>query len=282
MTEPSRRSEGFEHVRFVHEALPDIDLGKIDLGTDFLGRRLKAPLLVDGRGTSPEDAVRLAEAAQQLGVALMIGLGPDMTVRLKAPDTPILASVRAADLLRGFGVDQAREVLDRVAADGLAVELNPLKDAGDPDGMGDWWGLGAALEALAKGLDAPVAARGRLSTATARRLVEMGVAVVDLAGDEGMPDPAFADWGGVLAAAIAPVRSACPSSMLIASGLRDGVEAAKAIRLGADMAGLRVGVTASTEAVIEAVQQVARQLRTVCFCTGSSSLIALRRAPLQT
>lgn len=284
MTEASsRRSEGFDGVRFVHEALPDLDLGKIDLGTDFLGRRLKAPLLIDGRGAEADAAVRLAEAAQHLGVGLVISQGPDMAVRLKAPDTPILAGIRAADLMSGFGVDQARAALDQVAADALVVELDPLRVAGDPEGMSDWWGLGGALEALAKGLDAPVAARGRLSPATARRLVEMGVAALDLASGEAVPDqPAFEGWGAPQATAITPVRSACPSTMLIASDLTDGVEAAKAIRLGADMAGLRTAVAsaASTEAVFEALQQVVRELRMVCFCTDSANLTALRRAPL--
>lgn len=315
------RGGGFDEVRFVHEALPDLDHGKIDLGADFLGRRLKAPLLISAMTGGPARAeainARLAEAAQQLGIALAVGsqraalenggeAGLDMALRLKAPDTPILANIGAAQLTRGFGVDEARRVLDMIAADALVVHLNPLQEACQPEGDRDWWGVGAALEALVKALDAPVVVKetgAGLSAATARRLVDMGVAAIDVAGSggsnwalvegeraQGAADKvhaaAFADWGIPTATAIAGARAACPKALIIGSGgVRDGVDAARAIRLGADMVGQAAGVlaaaTVSTEAVVEHFQTVIRQMRTVCFCTGSANLTALRRAPLQ-
>ena len=313
---------GFAEVRFVHEALPDLDHGKIDLGTDFLGRRLRAPLLISSMTGGPARAeainARLAEAAQHLGIALAVGSqrtalaadgatpGLDMALRLKAPDTPILANIGAAQLTRGFGVDEARRVLDMIAADALIVHLNPLQEACQPEGDRDWWGVGAALEALVKALDAPVVVKetgAGLSAATARRLFDMGVTAVDVAGAGGSNwamvegaraedesdkahATAFADWGIPTARAIAEIRAACPGGGIIGSGgIRDGVEAAKAIRLGADMVGQAAGVltaaTVSTEAVVAHFQTVIRQMRTVCFCTGSANLTALRRAPLQ-
>ena len=313
---------GFAEVRFVHEALPDLDHGKIDLGVDFLGRRLKAPLLISSMTGGPSRAeainARLAEAAQHLGIALAVGSqraaldaegdtpGLDMALRLKAPDTPILANIGAAQLTRGFGVDEARRVLDMIAADALIVHLNPLQEACQPEGDRDWWGVGAALEALVKALDAPVVVKetgAGLSAATAKRLLAMGVAAVDVAGAGGSNwatvegeradseadkahAAAFADWGIPTARAIAEVRAACPKATIIGSGgIRDGVEAAKALRLGADVVGQAAGVltaaTVSTEAVIEHFQIIIRQMRTVCFCTGSANLTALRRAPLQ-
>lgn len=192
---------GFGEVRFVHEALPDLDHGKIDLGTDFLGRRLKAPLLISSMTGGPARAeainARLAEAAQHLGIALAVGSqraaldaegatpGLDMVLRLRAPDTPILANIGAAQLTRGFGVDEARRVMDMIAADALIVHLNPLQEACQPEGDRDWWGVGAALEALVKAIDAPVVVKetgAGISAATARRLFAMGVAAVDVAG----------------------------------------------------------------------------------------------------
>lgn len=316
------RSSGFADVHFVHEALPDLDHGKIDLGTDFLGRRLKAPLLISSMTGGPARAeainARLAEAAQHLGIALAVGSqraaldaegatpGLDMALRLRAPDTPILANIGAPQLTRGFGVDEARRVLDMIAADALIVHLNPLQEACQPEGDRDWWGVGAALEALVKALDAPVVVKetgAGISATTARRLFAMGVAGVDVAGAGGSNwatvegeraefegdkahAAAFADWGMPTATAIAEVRAACPRGVVIGSGgIHDGVEAAKAIRLGADMVGQAAGVLTaamvSTEAVVEHFQTVIRQMRTVCFCTGSANLIALRRAPLQ-
>jgi isopentenyl-diphosphate delta-isomerase len=315
------RDGGFDAVRFEHEALPDLDHGKIDLGADFLGRRLKAPLLISAMTGGPARAeainARLAEAAQHLGIALAVGsqraalesggqAGLDMALRLKAPDTPILANIGAAQLTRGFGVDEARRILDMIAADALVVHLNPLQEACQPEGDRDWWGVGAALEALVKALDAPVVVKetgAGLSAATARRLVDMGVAAIDVAGAGGSNwalvegeragdeadkahAAAFADWGIPTATAIADARAACPKALIIGSGgVRDGVDAAKAIRLGADMVGQAAGVlaaaTVSTEKVVEHFQTVIRQMRTVCFCTGSANLTALRRAPLQ-
>jgi isopentenyl-diphosphate delta-isomerase len=311
---------GLEAVRFVHEALPDLDHGKIDLGADFLGRRLKAPLLISAMTGGPSRAeainARLAEAAQHLGIALAVGsqraalegqaAGLDMALRLKAPDTPILANIGAAQLTRGFGVDEARRVLDMIAADALIVHLNPLQEACQPEGDRDWWGVGAALEALVKTLGAPVIVKetgAGLSGATARRLADMGVAAIDVAGAGGSnwatvegeraTDPAekahaaaFSHWGVPTARAIVEVREACPKIVLIGSGgIQNGVDAAKAIRLGADMVGQAAGVlatsTISTEAVVEHFQTVMRQLRTVCFVTGSANLGALRVAPLQ-
>ena len=316
------RDSGFADIHFVHEALPDLDHGKIDLGADFLGRRLKAPLLISAMTGGPSRAeainVRLAEAAQHLGIALAVGSqrvalesdgptpGLDMALRLKAPDTPILANIGAAQLTRGFGLDEARRVLDMVAADALIVHLNPLQEACQPEGDRDWWGVGAALEALVKALDAPVVVKetgAGISAMTAKRLADMGIAALDVAGAGGSNwatvegerasdagdkahAAAFADWGIPTARAIAEVRAACPKTLIIGSGgIADGVDAAKAIRLGADMVGQAAGVltaaTVSTEAVVAHFQTVIRQLRTVCFCTGSANLAALRKAPVQ-
>ncbi|WGM31605.1 type 2 isopentenyl-diphosphate Delta-isomerase [Brevundimonas sp. NIBR11] len=314
------RDAGFDAIRFVHEALPDLDHAKIDLGADFLGRRLKAPLLISSMTGGPARAeainAHLAEAAQTLGIALAVGsqraalegvgAGLDQSLRRRAPDTPILANIGAAQLTRGFGVDEARRAIEMIGADALIVHLNPLQEACQPEGDRDWWGVGAALEALVRRLDAPVVVKetgAGLSGATARRLAEMGVAALDVAGAGGAnwgliegeraTDPAdkthalaFADWGNPTATAIAQVRAVCPDIVLIGSGgVRDGVDAARAIRLGADIVGQAAGVlqaaTVSTEAVVAHFQTVIRQLRTVCFCTGSASLQALRTAPLQ-
>ncbi|CAN5159510.1 type 2 isopentenyl-diphosphate Delta-isomerase [soil metagenome] len=315
------RDAGFDAIRFVHEALPDLDHAKIDLGADFLGYRLKAPLLISSMTGGPARAeainARLAEAAQALGIALAVGSqrgaleaggaeGLDAGLRRRAPDTPILANIGAAQLVRGLGVDEARRAMEMIGADALIVHLNPLQEACQPEGDRDWWGVGAALEALIRKLDAPVVVKetgAGISAATAWRLVEMGVAAIDVAGAGGANwgliegeravDPAdkshalaFADWGIPTARAIAEVRAACPGIVLIGSGgVRNGLDAAKAIRLGADIVGQAGGVleaaTVSTEAVVEHFQLMIRQIRTCCFCTGSASLADLSRAVLQ-
>lgn len=315
------RDAGFDAIRFVHEALPDLDHAKIDLGVDFLGRRLKAPFLISSMTGGPARAeainAHLAEAAHSLGIALAVGSqrgalgggaqgGLDASLRNRAPETPILANIGAAQLTQGFGVDEARRIMEMIGADALIVHLNPLQEACQPEGDRDWWGVGAALEVLIRKLDAPVVVKetgAGISATTARRLIDMGAAAIDVAGAGGAnwgliegeraTEPsdkahalAFADWGIPSARAIAEARAACPDALIIGSGgVRNGVEAAKAIRLGADLVGQAAGVleaaTASTDAVVAHFQLAIRQLRTVCFCTGSTNLADLKRAPLQ-
>ena len=315
------RDAGFDAIRFVHEALPDIDYDKIDLSADFLGHRLRAPLLISSMTGGPTRAeainARLAEGAQALGIALAVGSqrsaleagaveGLDLSLRRRAPDTPILANIGAAQLVRGFGVDEARRIVEMIGADALIVHLNPLQEACQPEGDRDWWGVGAALEALIRKLEVPVVVKetgAGISGPTARRLIDMGAAAIDVAGAGGAnwgliegeratrpADKAhalaFADWGVPTPVAIAAVRAACPDAAIIGSGgVRDGVDAAKAIRLGADVVGQAAGVleaaTVSTEAVIDHFTLMIRQLRTACFCTGSANLAGLKRARLQ-
>jgi isopentenyl-diphosphate delta-isomerase len=315
------RDAGFDSIRFVHEALADLDHDKIDLGADFLGRRLKAPLLISAMTGGPARAeavnARLAEAAQHLGIAFAVGsqrtalehaaaAGLDLDLRRRAPDTPILANIGAAQLTRGFGLDEARRAVEMIGADALVVHLNPLQEACQPEGDRDWWGVGAALEALIRKMEVPVVVKetgAGLSGPTARRLIDMGAAAVDVAGAGGSnwaliegeraADPAdkahaavFADWGIPTARAIFDVRRACPDAVVIGSGgVRNGLDVARAIRLGADIVGQAAGVleaaTLSTEAVVAHFQGLVRQLRTACFCTNSGNLAALRGAPLQ-
>ncbi|MBX9614125.1 MAG: type 2 isopentenyl-diphosphate Delta-isomerase [Caulobacteraceae bacterium] len=315
------RDAGFDAIRFVHEALPDLDHAAIDLGTAFLGRQLRAPLLISSMTGGPARAeainAHLAEAAQALGIALAVGSqraaleggaggGLNQSLRDRAPDVPILANIGAAQLTRGFGNDEAVRIIDMIGADALIVHLNPLQEACQPEGDRDWRGVGAALEALVHNLGVPVVVKETgtgVSPDTARRLVDMGVAALDVAGSGGanwgliegeratrpadkVHALAFADWGIPTARAIVDVREACPDALIIGSGgVRDGVDAARAIRLGADLVGQAAGVlqaaTLSTEAVVGHFEILVRQLRTVCFCTGSADLAALRRARLQ-
>ncbi len=314
-------ASGFDDWRFVHEALPDLDYGSIDLGADLLGRRLQAPLLISAMTGGPTRAeainARLAETAQHLGLALAVGSqrtaleggpagGLDRSLRDRAPDTPILANIGAAQLTRGFGLDQARRAIDMIGADALVVHLNPLQEACQPEGDRDWWGVGAALQALIRSLDVPVIVKetgAGISALTAQRLIAMGAAGLDVAGAGGTNwaliegerateaadrahAQAFAGWGIPTARAIAEARNALPEALIIGSGgVRDGLDVAKSIRLGADVVGMAAGVihaaTESTEAVVDLFQVVIRQLRTACFCTNAASLAALRRVPLQ-
>lgn len=311
---------GFSEVRFEHCALPDIHLDEIDLSTHFLGRKLALPLLISSMTGGAARAVginrHLAEAAQHLGIALAIGsqrvaleTGADQgltrELRRHAPDIPLLANLGAAQLVEPRGLQAAARAVDMIEADALIVHLNPLQEAVQAGGDRNWQGVLDALAQAASQLSVPIVVKevgAGISAAVARRLVEAGVAVIDVAGAGGTSwaavegeraataadravAMAFADWGIPTARALVEARHALPHTPLIASGgIRSGIDVAKALRLGADIAAQAAAVlqcaTESTEAVVEHFEIVGRQLRIACFCTGSANLAALRQAAL--
>ncbi|WP_395671073.1 type 2 isopentenyl-diphosphate Delta-isomerase [Phenylobacterium sp.] len=310
----------FDAVRLEPCALPELALSDIDLRTTFLGAPLQAPLLVSSMTGGPRrgEAInaRLAEAAEALGIGLAVGsqrvalegagsAGIDGALRKRAPRALLLANLGGAQLAQPDGIDLARRAVEMIGADGLIVHLNPLQEAVQPSGDTDWRGVLAAIEKLAATLGRPVVAKEvgfGLSAPVAQRLAEAGVAALDVAGAGGTQwalieadravDPqdhavgqAFAGWGLTTPEALREVRAACPALPLIGSGgVRNGVDAAKAIGLGADLVGQAGGVLQaaleSTEAVIQHFEIVIRQLRIACFCAGARDLDSLRRVRL--
>ena len=311
---------GLDEVVFAHVALPDLHLDEIDLSLPFLGRRIAAPLLVSSMTGGPARAEainrHLALACEALRLPLAVGSqrvaiegggagGLGTELRRLAPSVPILANFGAAQLNTGFGAEEALRAVEMIEADALIVHLNPLQEAVQPEGDRDWRGLLGRIEVLARELPVPVVAKevgSGLSGAVARRLWDAGVRVLDVAGAGGTSwaaveaerarSPrqaavarAFADWGLPTARAIMEVRTACPEAVVIGSGgIRDGLDAARAIRLGADLVGQASGLleaaTHSPEAVVDHFGTVIDQLRVACFCTGSRDLAALRVATL--
>lgn len=311
---------GFELFQFDHCALPEISLDQVDLSVELFGRRLAAPLLISSMtgGTERAHAINLnlAEAAQALGIAMAVGsqraaieqgaLAESYRVRRAAPDILLFANIGAVQLNYGFGTDQARRAVDMIEADALFLHLNPLQEAVQAEGDRDWRGLLNKIEGLISTLEVPVVVKevgAGISGATARRLADVGVAAIDVAGAGGtswseveanrQPDPftrqvahGFVGWGIPTAFALMAVREAVPEIPIFASGgLRNGIDAAKAIRLGASLCGLAAPVLGSATEDAQAVQQhmavCIQELRIAAFCTGSIDLAALRDATLR-
>jgi isopentenyl-diphosphate delta-isomerase len=310
---------GLERFRFRHNALPDLNLGQIDLSTTFLGKRLQAPILISSMtgGTPQAGEINrsLARAAQACGVAM--GLGSQRVafedpssvstfqVRDLAPNILLFANLGAVQLNHGYSVDECRRAVDMASADALILHLNALQEALQPGGDVDFSGLLHRIEAVCHSLGVPVIAKEvgwGISADVARQLVGAGIAAIDVAGAGGTSWSqvemyraaesrlarlayAFRTWGIPTAEAVQSVRRDLPDVPLIASGgLRGGVDIAKCLALGADLGGmagpfLRAAAT-SADAVVESIELVQDELRTTLFVTGCPDLAALRHAPL--
>jgi isopentenyl-diphosphate delta-isomerase len=312
-------SAGFDAVRFEHCALPEMDLEDVDLSTSFLGKPLRRPFLISSMTGGHAHAATindvLAEAAQTLGIALGVGSqraalaegrmeGFDCRLRRRAPGVPLFGNVGAAQL-REFPLDAMRRAVAMIEADALIVHLNPLQEALQERGDTRWCGLASRLEALCRALPVPVIVKEvgfGISAGVARRLAACGVAAIDVAGAGGTSwsavegrmaaDPKrarlaelYRDWGIPTAVALRDVHAALPQMPLIGSGgVRHGLDAAKALRLGATLVGqagplLRAAME-GLGPLLGHFDALETELRLACFATGSRDLAALRRAPL--
>ena len=308
-------TNGFERYRLTHQALPELDLQAVDTRVPLLGKTLRLPLLISSMtgGTEAAGAINrnLAAGAQARGIAM--GLGSQRTgieqpetagtfrVRDLAPDILLFANLGAIQLNYRYGVDQCRRAVDMIEADALILHLNPLQEAVQADGDWNWSGLLTKIEAVVRQVGVPVVAKEvgwGVSARAARRLVEAGVAVIDVAGAGGTSwteveyhratsdafrrlARAFADWGIPTAESLAQVRAVAPDLPLIASGgMRTGIEAAKAVALGASVVGVASSflkaAAAGPEQVVETIDQFAAELRVAMFCAGAADLAALR------
>jgi isopentenyl-diphosphate delta-isomerase len=312
---------GFDAIRLPHNALPDLDLAEIDTTVWWLGKRLRAPLLVSSMTGGAPDVARinwtLAAAAQRHGVAMGIGsqraalgdpcVSSTYRVRHVAPDIPLLANLGAVQLNNGYGVDECRRAVEMIDADALFLHLNALQEAVQPGGDTNFKGLLRRIEQVCVRLDVPVIVKEvghGISASVARRLVEAGVSGIDVAGAGGTSwteverfrqtdatgarvAGAFAGWGWPTAQLVPDVRRAVPEATVIASGgVRTGVDVAKAIALGADLAGLAKPMLDAalaprgTDAAADALGAIVTELRVAMFCTGCADLQALRSLPL--
>ncbi len=316
---------GWSDVRLIHEALPELDFDRVDLGVDFLGRRLRAPLAIAGMtGGHPAgeriNAV-LARAAERHGLAM--GLGSQRAAlrrphlartyavaRHEAPSAFLIANVGAPQLIAqgespALRVDDVCTAIEMVGADALAVHLNFLQEAVQPEGDRHAVGSAEAIRELVQRVRVPVVAKetgAGLTRASAERLRDLGVAAIDVGGQGGTSfaaieglraearrsDPhrrlgqVLRDWG--VPTAVGVVGAAPTGLPLIATGgIRSGLDAARALALGATLVGvarpLLQAALEGDDAVDRWIEQFLRELRTVLFLTGSPRPEDLRSRP---
>jgi len=315
----SGQTTGLECYRFIHQALPERSLDSVDIGTVFLGHALRAPLLISSMtgGTEQAQIINrfLAEAAETTGIAMGLGsqrvaledarAARSFHVRDVAPTAMLLANLGAVQLNHGVGVAECQRAVEMIRADALILHLNALQEALQPEGNHDFSNLLSKISLVCHALTVPVIVKEvgwGISAKVARWLADAGVAAVDVAGSGGTswsqvemhratdPDIArlagdFVGWGIPTAEALVGCRAALADLPLIASGgIRNGIDAAKCIALGANLVGCAnpflKAAAVSSEATVKAVRLMILQMRIVMFAAGAGTIAELRQTPL--
>ncbi|MFZ6030892.1 MAG: type 2 isopentenyl-diphosphate Delta-isomerase [Chloroflexota bacterium] len=308
-----------EDYRFVHQALPEINLEDIRLGQTLFGKDVHAPILISSMTGGTHEAANinrtLAIAAEESCIAMGVGsqraaieapeLASTFQVRQFAPHALLFANLGAIQLNYRYGIEECQRAVDMIEADALILHLNALQEAVQPEGDTRFAGLLKKIEKVCSTLPVPVIVKEvgwGFSEADAHLLAEAGVRAIDVAGAGGTSwsqvemyraqndsqrrlAAAFLDWGIPTAAAIQNVRRAAPGLLVLASGgIRTGVEIAKCIALGATLGGMAgpflKAATLSTDAVLQAIHEVRREIRVCMFACGAADLEALRHEKL--
>ena len=309
-------AHAFGRYTFDHDALPDLDFDAIDVSVDFLGKRLSAPLLLSCMTGGTEIAARinrnLAEAAESRGVALGLGSqrkaleDPDkiasFQVRDVAPTIPLLANLGAIQLNYGYDLAHCRRAVEMIGADALVLHLNPLQEAIQPEGQCRFAGLLPKMAEIVRQLEVPVIAKevgSGISEATGRKLFDAGIRILDTAGVGGTSwarieaqrahdlaiGELFAGWGIPTPDSIRQLRRIDGVTIIGSGGVRSGVDVAKAIALGADLAGLAQpfleAAMDSADRVGRCIDRIVHELKIAMFCLSSPTVSDLKSVPIR-
>lgn len=315
-----RLTTGLERYRFVHDAVPEMNLAEVDTTIRLFDKTLASPILISSMtgGTEMAQTINrnLAEAAQQHNIAMGLGsqraaieddtLASSYTIRQIAPDIMLFANIGAVQFNYGYGVEQCQKAVDMVEANALILHFNVLQEAVQPEGDINFSGLLKKTEEVCKKLPVPIIAKEvgwGFSEQNVRDLANAGISAIDVAGSGGTSwseveyhraptafharvARSFADWGIPTADAIQYAVNGAPNLPVFASGgLRDGIDIAKSVALGATLAGLagpflKVAME-SVEAVDQLIRELTAQLRIAMLCTSSQSPDDLRNNKLR-
>ncbi len=317
-----RLTNGLEEFRFVHQALPELDFVDIDTSVALFGKRVSAPILISSMTGGTERALainqNLAQAAQARGLAMGVGsqrasiadgaTTDTFRVRTFAPDILLFANIGAVQLNYGFGLSECRQAVEMIEADALILHLNPLQELFQIGGDLNWGNLLDKIAEVAASLSVPLIVKEvgwGISSQVARQLFDAGVEAIDVAGAGGTSwsqvemhrNPTeriqrlggvFRDWGISTADSLLAVNRVRQRdigrevSLFASGGIRNGLEIAKCLALGADLVGLASPflkrAVESTDSVIEEMDLLIEELRISMFCSGSGTIDDLRRS----
>jgi len=317
--ESRKVSAGFEDVTLIHRALPELDMDKLNLSIDLLGKRLQAPFLIASiTGGHPDITpvnAALAAAAEELGVGMGVGSqraaidDPAQeesfrVVREKAPNAFIYGNVGAAQI-RQYGVDGLEKLIEMIDADALAIHLNFLQEAIQPEGDRDATGCLDMIKEICSVLNKPVIIKetgAGISREDALLLQKAGVSAIDVGGAGGTSwagvevyrarksgDSASEylgellwDFGIPTVASIIESRVSLP--IIATGGIRTGIDIAKSIALGASAASAALPFVGPAlegkESVVKVLSRMLDELRIAMFLCGCENIKDLRNAPV--
>ena len=313
---------GFEDVHFVHRALPEINREEIDLKIKVFNHEFSAPIIVGAMtgGTAKAEKINaaIAKAVEQLGLGM--GLGSQRAAienpklektfsiaRKNAPTAFLIANLGGPQLVQGYGLKEARKAVEMIEADALAIHLNPLQEAIQPEGETKFKGLTENIGKIAAELDVPVIVKetgAGIAAEEAKKLESVGVKGIDVAGAGGTSwaaveyyrakkaknsflerlGEAFWDWGIPTAVSLVEVVQSVSIPVIASGGIRDGVQAAKALALGASLSSLSSTILKQAvkgpEEVKKTLEHIIEELRNAMFLVGADSIEKLGMVPL--
>jgi len=300
-------STGFERVRLTHKALPELNLDEINTEIEFLGKTLKSPVIIEGITGGTKEAKKinkdLAKISQEFGIGFGVGsqriaiddeaMESTFKVRDVAPDILLIANLGAVQLNHGYGLDECKRAIEMIDADALALHLNPLQEAIQPEGERNFSGLIEKVNEISSKLDKPVIAKEVGSGISGDIAAQLKVDAIDVGGSGGTSwslvegyraneeeiGRTFAGWGIPTADCIREVSGNVP--VIGSGGIRSGLDGAKAIALGADCVGIALPIlkaysTDGNKGASEFLNRFLTELRIAMFLTGSKAVKELR------
>lgn len=317
--EVERAGSGFDRIALIHRALPEVDFDAIDTSTTFLGKPVTLPLIISSMTGGAGDEItrinrNLATAAEQAGVAMAVGsqrvmfTNPEarasFALREVAPNVPLVSNIGAVQLNAGITADHCAEAVDTLGADGLYLHLNPLQEAVQPEGDRDFSGLADKINALVPKMPVPVLLKevgSGLSPADITLGYNAGIRHFDVAGrggtswsrieyhrrhdDQDDLGLVFQDWGMTT---VECLHTSCdtvaqfsePTEIISSGGIRNGIDMAKSMILGASLSGVAAPFLAaaqeSPESVVQVIEKLRKEFRTAMFLLGRKTVSELQ------